>query len=929
MELKLMQKTMQTFIQKQWPMLLAFFVPFFTMSLIYIFQGVYPFGNDSLLTVDLGQQYIDFYSYYRQTFFDDPTTFFYSFSKAIGGDMVGLWAYYLTSPFNLLFLLFPYTQISLAVTCLTLLKISLAGLSFGYLLKKSFSGTGFILAAFSISYALMGYTIVNQLNIMWLDGLIFMPLIVLGLEQLIAEKKGVHYSLFLGLMLFSNYYIAYMICLFLVCYFIFRLTGVSYPNGTQWKTKFTDMLTSIGLFIWHSLLGAGLAGILLLPTFHSLMESKASYTKFEFDWELAYPFPEMVSKLFIGAFNFDQMPSGYPNLFIGSLALVSFICYFFNSYFSKKERLTALVMMILFVVSMNLEAFNKIWHAMQYPIWYPYRFSFVVCFFMLINGFRSFMHYEGMRPISTLVSMLLTALVSFYVYNGEFDFIYTEQIILTVLFTCMVIFFFIIKPQQYTWLPAALFLLTAVEMGVNAQIDLSRLSYVDQDSFTVYQTGLDDSIDAIQDMDDNFYRVEKTFLRTKNDSFQADYPSVTHFSSTFERTIPALFGSLGFPVGDGFLAYSNGTLVTDALFNIQYYMSEKKDLYLAETNQPLGVKSTRLKDSLSRTQQVPSLIDSLLIPSVSDAKKEEFELSTMQTKPDLRSYTQIGETDKTFIYENPNTLPIAFGSSDSILDVSLIEDQPIQLQEAILQALTNNRGTEQFFMPSDFDSTVYQNVTLSDALNEKIYRKQVLNNDASVSFQFTPETNDSFYLTLSPNIKEEDVNLFLNGEPFTQYETYRDQLILNIASQNKGDTLTFKIELEESTIRLKDFQLYRLNSTAFESAIQSLKAGGITIEEYSNTSFKGTVDIQQDQEVLMTTIPYSEGWSVKVDGIPIQTKKALDSLLVIPITEGKHVVEFNYTTPLFFEGTILTLISAMLLFVTSLFFKKNLKGGNQ
>ena len=98
----------------------------------------------------------------------------------------------------------------LAVTCLTLLKISLAGLSFGYLLKKSFSGTGFILAAFSISYALMGYTIVNQLNIMWLDGLIFLPLIVMGLEQLIAEKNGLLYSIFLPLImqhisLFASY----------------------------------------------------------------------------------------------------------------------------------------------------------------------------------------------------------------------------------------------------------------------------------------------------------------------------------------------------------------------------------------------------------------------------------------------------------------------------------------------------------------------------------------------------------------------------------------------------------------------------------------------------------------------------------------------------------------------------------------------------
>lgn len=922
-----MQKTMQTFIQKQWPLLLAFFVPFLTLSTIYIFQGVYPFGNDSLLTVDLGQQYIDFFAYYRQTFFEDPTTFFYSFSKAIGGDMLGLWAYYLTSPFNLLFLLFPHTQITLAVTCLTLLKISLAGLSFGYLLKKAFDGTGFILAAFSISYALMGYTIVNQLNIMWLDGLIFLPLIVLGLERLIDKKTGFFYSIFLGIMLFANYYIAYMICLFLICYFIFRLVSVSYPEGTRWRIKLNETLISIGLFIWHSLLGAGLAGILLLPTFHALMESKASYMKFEFDWELAYPFPEMVSKLFIGAFNFEQMPSGYPNLFIGSLALVSFLCYFFNRSFSKKERLAALVVMIFFVTSLNLEALNKIWHAMQYPIWYPYRFSFVVCFFMLVNGFRSFMHYEGMRPVSTFVSMVLTALVSFYVYNGEFDFIYTEQIILTILFTFLVIFLLIIKPQKYPWLPAAFFILTTIEMGLNAQIDLSRLSYVDQDSFTVYQTELDDTIDAIQDMDDSFYRIEKTFLRTKNDSFQADYASVTHFSSTFERTIPALFGSLGFPVGDGFLAYSNGTLVTDALFTIQYYMSEKDPLYSIENDQSLEANDGQFKKAFDRTAQSPSLMDALLIPSVSDEKKEAFELSIMQTKPDLRSYKKIGETDRTFIYENQQALSLAFGSSAAILDVSLLEDQPIQLQETILQSLTGNQLANEFFISSDFDSTVYQNVTLSDELNGTTYRKQVLNNDASVSFQFTPETNDSFYLTLSPNIKDEDVELFLNGEPFTQYKTYRDQLILNLASQNKGDTITFKISLKESTIRLKDFQLYRLDSTAFDQAIQSLKTGGMIIDEYDSTSFKGTVDIQKGQEVLMTTIPYSEGWTVKIDGVPVQTKQALETLLVVPIDEGKHTIEFDYTAPLFFEGMILTVLSAALLFLTTLFLKKTNKGG--
>ncbi|MGL4389352.1 MAG: YfhO family protein, partial [Carnobacterium maltaromaticum] len=139
-------QAIKKFFQSHWPLLLAFFGPFIIMATIYGFQGVYPFGNSTLLTVDLGQQYVDFYAYYRETLLHNPLSFFYSFSKAIGGDMIGLWAYYLTSPFNLILILFPPKLITLAVTTLTLIKISTAGLTFGILLKKAFDGKGFILA---------------------------------------------------------------------------------------------------------------------------------------------------------------------------------------------------------------------------------------------------------------------------------------------------------------------------------------------------------------------------------------------------------------------------------------------------------------------------------------------------------------------------------------------------------------------------------------------------------------------------------------------------------------------------------------------------------------------------------------------------------------------------------------------------------------
>ncbi len=83
---------------KRHPLLVAFFLPIIIMS-IYFFVGrhVYPFGNGSLLTVDLGQQYIDFYAYFRQTVFGHPGQLFYAWNNALGGDAFGTWAYYLLS----------------------------------------------------------------------------------------------------------------------------------------------------------------------------------------------------------------------------------------------------------------------------------------------------------------------------------------------------------------------------------------------------------------------------------------------------------------------------------------------------------------------------------------------------------------------------------------------------------------------------------------------------------------------------------------------------------------------------------------------------------------------------------------------------------------------------------------------------------------
>lgn len=910
-----MTRRLTQFFNRQWPLILAFVVPFLLMSVIHAAKGVYPFGNETVLTIDLGQQYVDFYAYFRQSLLEDPSGLFYSFSKAIGGDMLGVFAYYLASPFNLLFLLFPTSQIALAVTVMTMIKYGFAGWSFGYFLKKEFDATGFTLVTFATSYALMGFTVVNQFNLMWLDGVIFLPLIVLGLERLLKERSGITYTLFLALALFANYYIGYMICFFLVLYVIFRIISLDVAWATNWKEAVFSKLKTTLRFAWHSLLAGGLAAILLLPTLYSLRIGKASDVNTDLIWETDYPFPEMISKFFIGAFNFDQMPNGYPNLFIGSLALLCFCFYFFNRAFPLKERLTAFALTLFFVFSLNVDAMNKIWHGMQYPNWYPYRFSFVVSFFLLLLAYRGFTKLKSVTPMTTFFTMIVSTAIGLYVYQQEFDFLEPVQIVITLLFIYLILLLLILKPQNYKWMGLVLFAVTMIEMGVNAGISLSRLSYVNQDTFTVYQQGQKQVVDWVKNYDDDFYRFEKTFLRTKNDSFSADFNGITHFSSTFESSIPDLFGKLGNPTGGGFLTYSNGTLLTDALFGIRYYASDQDDLYWNENENMLDLMKNASAPLVQGHFRYDTFQPSFQFPFRHSLSTSEYPLILKQTKPDLKDFTKLAATNQTIIYENPYSLPIAFGSSQDIASVYLQKNRPIQAQEAVLSGLIGNVESARYFSPEEFTSTIYQNVLLSGNSMEQLVSKDNEDTKASVTFQFTPETNDAYYITLNDSIHHEDVSLSLNGESYAFYDSSDDVLINNVANEANGQTVSFEIELLDDAVSLEDIQLYRLDKEAFAQAISTLQTGGINIEEYGNTHLKGTVTIQENQNFLMTTIPYSEGWTVTVDGVPVQTEKVLGSLIGISIGSGTHEVEFTYQTPYLVEGAVITLISGLLLIV--------------
>lgn len=860
--------------QRKFILIASFLIPSLIMLSYFAYRSMAPFGNSSILTVDLGQQYIDFFAYFRSTLLHHWDTFFYSFSKGLGGDTLGIFSYYLMSPLNLLILFFPGKYLSIGILFLLVLKYGLAGLSFAWLLDKTGVQTGVRLFGFSTAYALMGWMIANQLNIIWLDVLIILPLVIYGLIKLLNGGSAWTYIIWLAIMMIDNYYMAWMVALFTVLFMIYEFSSLQLARQLKIRRLFK--------YVGASMVSALFAAWILIPTVYSLLQSKGTYTETKWSFKFEYfPF-KMLAKLITGSFNFDQMPNGQPNIFVGSLILIAFLLYFSDRRFSLKNKLTTLGITIFLLFSMCIKALDLVWHAGQFPVWYPYRFSFVFCFWLIWLAAKVLTpKYQPSRIQIASVVVLLVAMYTYLALNlKQFSYLSTDQLMLSAGVSFIAIAWLTI-PRHYTpIIYDILFLILVIgDSGLNAVSSLNNISYVSQSDFGQYTTQLNKTISKLPSTNHKFYRVGQTFMRTKDDPMQGDYASGSHFGSTLEPAMPAFMGNIGQPDGDGFVTYTNGTQVTDSLLSMQYFMTTR-------TVKPiLGSQST-----------------SSVLPKVSN-------------KPDLNRYSIKSEDSLTQTFQNKNALSIAFGASKKILSTNLTTKDPLAYQALIYQALAGgDTKNDDLYEVQNFDSVNFDNVQKTNKITGVYLNKQSLLKPASITMKFTPKTNGSYYLTMGSSLDEDSGTYYLNGKEIDQYPTYRNTIVVNVASKQKDQPITITFKFKKQSMWLQNVSLYTLKQNKFNQINKQLKSQSMNVTSYSNTDIKGNISIKKANQLLMTTIPYSHGWKAYVDGHSVKTTKTADTFISIPITRGSHKIEFKYHAPYFLLGTLISIISILLAF---------------
>ena len=499
---------------------LSFLIPLLVMLASFAAVGVAPFGDKTILISDMSTQYVEFFCALKNG------DLFFSWSKALGTSYIGVFSYYVSSPLSLLTLLAPNEAMPVGLLLLAVLKIALAGLGFALFARRRFPVPGAAVVFGAVCYALMSYNAVYAICIMWLDAVIWLPLILLALERILAGRGAGPFIAALTVCFISTWYISYMVGIFCAIYLCARLCVL--------RPERDALVKALGRFFGGAACALGLTAWLWLPTFLAMFDGKFSGGNVDYDGLLACTPGKLLEQLWTGRYG-SIAYGAPPYIFCGTAALVLAAAYFLQKRFSRREKLANAGVLAVLAVSMLLSPLDKVWHLFQRPNWFPFRYSFVVSFFLV---------YLAVQALPQVLKRLRAR-----------------------------------NARLGQGVAVGLICLTVLELLGNTVSILTDLekefgsdSYQEYRDYYAANAALTEA--AREDAGGGFYRVGAAEDRGHNSPLSFGYPGITHYSSLYNYDVNELTRELGFAQSWMWCAYYGSTPVTDAVLGVRYVISQ-------------------------------------------------------------------------------------------------------------------------------------------------------------------------------------------------------------------------------------------------------------------------------------------------------------------------------------------------------------------
>ena len=861
--------------------LFCFLVPALLMFLVHAVYGVYPFGDNSILVLDMNAQYVMFFEALRRALYGDASLL-YSFSRNLGGEFPGIYAYYLSSPLSLIVALFPKRNVLEAIYTLYVVKCGLCGLTFSIFLKKVFRTRDLSTLLFSCCYALSGYAMIMQHNTMWTDCEILLPVICIGVWSLVREKKYKLYTLSLAAAVFSNYYVGYMTCIFLFLYFFYcyfsQTKEERNPNGE--RAHFLRTLLRMAFFSAIALL---LACIVVLPAYYSLQFGKNEFSNPTFEFTSKFKLFDLFGMLLFNAYD-TVRPEGMPVLYCGILTLLLIPGFFISRRFRVRERLAGALLCLVLLASFSIKFFDLVWHGLQAPNWLNYRYSFMLIFLLVTFAARAFDGISDRSPRTVALTGLTVILCVFLLqafgirYLHDFSGVYPD-IAFVSLYAVLILL--IVRPRRFS---AAVFrsilsVLVLVELFVSALLNLVSLDFdvviSTRPSYLNFLDKWQPVVDEVKAEDpDLFYRIEFLNRVRINESYALGTYGVSGSTSTLNADTISFLDKTGISARSHWAQYCSTNPLTDSLLSIRYIMRNSD----ADGNMPAV-------------------------------------------------YEKIYDDGTASCYKNPDALPLAFAVDPAIRgitfnkpDESEKDDRtyyddvsPFAVLETVLRAMYGREESVGAYSPVAVSAPTLKNLSLSPAAGHARYDKRIDEEPASLTFEITGDGVRevfAFFPTRWQRACVYRINGEYGGRTFTGNNGFID---LGVLPAGEKTLFTIEPDNEENEIYLNNTvasYFYYLNADKYRETLSDLSAGGLRLTSFREDRFSGAVSVPEGRTTLFTTIPFDRGWNVRVDGEPVEVYETLDALLAFDVTPGEHEIEFRYLPALYVTAAKLTVVGA-------------------
>ena len=182
----------------------------------------------------------------------------------------------------------------------------------------------------------------------------------------------------------------------------------------------------------------------------------------------------------------------------------------------------------------------------------------------------------------------------------------------------------------------------------------------------------------------------------------------------------------------------------------------------------------------------------------------------------------------------------------------------------------------------------------------------------SVHVTYTAETAAKYYVYVAADYAE-DIYIECEDSPEDIAVQADCGSILNIGVMEKGKTFKIKVDFESGRAGRVTCYVCTLDEEAWSKAYSMISSNLMTVTNATDTCLKGTVDAGLGG-VFVTSIPYEDGWSMKIDGRKTEiTELTGDCWISAGLGAGTHEIELSFRPKGFMNGLLITIASILVL----------------